>query len=332
VKRNVEWNGYSHKFAGNTFKNVLEEKKGSSAEVNLLLASMLEKADIDISPVLISTRDHGFVRETVPVSSQFNYVICMARLGDRFVLLDATDPLLATGVLPERCLNGRGLVIDESGFNWVSLTPKTRSRNMYNADLVMSPEGELSGKLKFERTGYFARESRGKYLEKGEGQYIKDAIANRSWTVAKSEFINAKDVSENFKEIHEVTITDHLTGGSNVIYLNPFLDMQEKENPFKSPTRQYPVDFGSPLEKIYMCKIAIPEGFVVDEMPQSNVFKLGENAKYTYNIAQSGNMLNLTSHLIMYGSLFLQEEYTQLREFYDIVVAKQAEQIVLKKK
>jgi hypothetical protein len=196
----------------------------------------------------------------------------------------------------------------------------------------LSPEGELAGKLKFERTGYFARESREKYLAKGEGEYVKDAMANRSWTVAKSEFVNAKDVSENFKEIHEVTINDHLSGGSNVLYLNPFLDMQEKENPFKSPTRQYPVDFGSPIEKLYMCKIAIPEGYVIDEMPKSKVLKLGDNAaKYTYSIAQSGNMLNLTSHLIMNSSLFLQEEYTQLREFYDIVVAKQAEQVVLKK-
>jgi hypothetical protein len=31
-------------------------------------------------------------------------------------------------------------------------------------------------------------------------------------------------------------------------------------------------------------------------------------------------------------SLFMQEEYPDLREFYSLVVAKQAEQIVLKKK
>jgi hypothetical protein len=31
-------------------------------------------------------------------------------------------------------------------------------------------------------------------------------------------------------------------------------------------------------------------------------------------------------------SLFVQDEYVNLREFYNLVVAKQAEQIVLKKK
>ncbi|HTF21343.1 MAG TPA: transglutaminase domain-containing protein [Chryseolinea sp.] len=332
VKKNVEWNGRSLKYTENSLKSVLEDRKGSSAEVNLLLASMIDKAGFDVSPVLISTRDHGFVRETTPVSSQFNYVICGTQVGDKFVLLDATDPLLATGVLPERCLNGQGLVITKTAHRWVPLTPKMRSRNMYNADLVLNPQGELTGKLKFERSGYFALECRKNYLSKGEGEYMKGVVANRSWTVAKSEFMNTKDVSENFKEIHQVTITDHLSGASEVIYLNPFLDLQEKENPFKSPTREYPVDFGSPMEKLYMCKIAIPEGFVVDEIPQPKILKLGDNAaKYTYSVVQSGNMLNLTSHLVMNNSLFPQTEYSTLREFYDLVVAKQAEQIVLKK-
>ena len=40
----------------------------------------------------------------------------------------------------------------------------------------------------------------------------------------------------------------------------------------------------------------------------------------------------LTSNLQINNSLFSQEEYPSLRLFYDQVVAKQSEQIVLKKK
>lgn len=333
VKHNVEWNGRSLKYTDNSLKAVLDEKKGSSAEINLLLASMLEKAGFDVSPVLISTRDHGFVREATAVSSQFNYVICLVRLDGSSLLLDATDPLLGTGVLPQRCLNGRGFVVSEKGFSWVTLTPKMRSRNMYNADLVLSPEGELTGKLSLEHTGYFARESREKYLSKGEGEYMKGIVANRPWTVEKSEFVNTKDVSQNFKEVHNVKIAEHISSAGDVIYLNPFLDLREMENPFKSETRQYPVDFGSPMEKLYMCKITIPDGFKVEELPQTKIMKLGENAvKYTYSLTQSGNTLQFTSHFLLNNSLFVQTDYTHLREFYDLVVAKQAEQIVLKKK
>jgi transglutaminase-like putative cysteine protease len=333
VKQNVEWNGQSLKYTGKSLKAVLDEKKGSSAEVNLLLASMLDKAGFDVSGVLLSTRDHGFVRETTPVSTQFNYTVCLVRLGEKFLLLDATDPFLATGVLPERCLNGRGLVISKTAHSWVSLIPTTRSRNVYNAEMTLDKEGDLVGKLKLDRTGYFASASRKNYISKGEAEYIKDLSANGSWNLEKSEFVHAKDVSETFKELHEVKITDHITGSTDVIYLNPFLALQEKENPFKSPTRQYPVDFGSPMEKLYMCRFTIPDGFDVEELPKPLLLKLGENAgKYTYNITRSGNTLNLLSQLVINNSLFTQEEYADLREFYNVIVAKQAEQIVLKKK
>ena len=59
----LSWNGSSVRFTDTPFKKVLEDKKGSSSEINLLLASMLEKLDFNVNAVLVSTRDHGFVRQ-----------------------------------------------------------------------------------------------------------------------------------------------------------------------------------------------------------------------------------------------------------------------------
>ena len=82
-----------------------------------------------------------------------------------------------------------------------------------------------------------------------------------------------------------------------------------------------------------MCKITIPEGYTVDELPQSKVLMLPGNAgKYVYNVANTGNSITLLSNFQINKSLFLQTEYPNLREFYNQVIAKQAEQIVLKKK
>ncbi len=294
---------------------------------------MLEKAGFNVAPVLISTRDHGFIREAIPVSSQFNYVLCMVTLGDKMILLDATDKLLTTGVLPERCLNGKGFVVSDKGFKWIPLKSSVKSRTLYSADLALSPEGELKGKLQIDRSGYFAQRDRKKYITKGEGDYVKDFIAGRPWTVAKSQFVNTREISEAFKEIHEVVINDHIVASESILYINPFVEMQETENPFKSEKREYPVDFGSPHETIYMCKIQIPPGYIIDEIPQSQILKLPDNAaKYTYSITQMGSTLSFTSNLQINNSLFTQEEYPNLREFYNQIVAKQAEQIVLKKK
>src|SRR5690606_5857760 len=112
-----------------------------------------------------------------------------------------------------------------------------------------------------------------------------------------------------------------------------FIESQLVENPFKSETRLYPVDYGSPQEKTYMCKITIPENYEIDELPVSKVIALpGNAAHFLYNVSQLENTINITSSFQINKALFMQNEYAFIREFYNQVVAKQAEQIVLKKK
>ena len=50
VKQNVSWNETSRRSVDGSLKKVLDERKGTSAEINFLVASMLEKADIVVTP------------------------------------------------------------------------------------------------------------------------------------------------------------------------------------------------------------------------------------------------------------------------------------------
>lgn len=333
VKQNIAWDETSRKSPDKTLRKVLDDKKGNSAEVNLLLASMLEKANITVHPVLISTRDHGFVRETVPVTTQFNYVVCLVQIGDKQIFLDATDKLLPIGIIPARCLNGSGLVISKEGPRWVKLVTPLKTKSLLSANLAIEPDGVLRGKLALDRSGYSAHQSRKNYFSKAESDYVKDFIGSHAWEITKSEFKNVKELNESFKETYDVVINDHVTASGDMIYLNPFVSMQEVENPFKSEKREYPVDFGSAQERMYLGKITIPPGYTVDELPKPQIFILPENAaKYAFNATVLGDIINITSHLQINKSLFIQDEYPHLREFYTRIVAKQAEQIVLKKK
>jgi hypothetical protein len=333
VRQNVLWDGSYRKYPENSAKKTLEAKKGSSAEVNFLLACLLEKAEFNVSPVLLSTRDHGFVRETTPISSQFNDVVCLARVGDKSVLLDATDKFLPLGMIPEECLNGRGFVVSNEGFKWISLQPTTKTRTIFSTDLTLAESGELKGSLKIDKSGYSSVKARKSYVTKGEKDYLSSLSEGRSWIVSKSEFKDANEPQQPFKEAHEIIISEHITEAGNMIYLSPFILAKAEENPFKQETRNYPVDFGHSFDQMYLAKITIPDGYVIDELPKAKLFALPENAaKYSYNVSQTGNTLNITSSLNINKSLFTQLEYPNLREFYNLMVAKQAEQIVLKKK
>jgi hypothetical protein len=333
VRQNVLWNGEDRKYPNDSPKKIIEDKKGNSSDINILLCSMLEKAEINVRPVLLSTRDHGFVRESFPVSTQFNYVVSCVKLGDKNILLDATQKLLPIGMLPEKCLNGSGLVVSADSFEWIDLQPTIRSKESYNFDLTLTDAGELKGSLKLENTGYNASDARKKYFEKDEKGYVRGLNRGRSWSIEKSEFVNLKDFQLPFQERHDLTISEHLTEAGNTIYLSPFMVSNWNENPFRQEKRIYPVDFGHPFDEIYIAKITIPENYVIDELPKSKAMMLPEKAaRYSYNIAQSGNTITIGSTLSINKSLFLQAEYPNLREFYNQMIAKQSEQIVLKRK
>jgi transglutaminase-like putative cysteine protease len=332
VKENIEWNGVRDLLADPPRK-VFDQKKGTSSDINIILASMLEKADIPVEMVLLSTRDHGFVRREYPMRRQFNYSVCRAKLGDKYIFLDATERLLPMGVLPDRCLNGEGLVISATAHGWVKLESKAKARTVVSGDFILKDDGELKGKLKFTRDGYDAFKMRKTYQTKGEQQYLKDILGEKVWQVEKTEFQKVSDVAQAVEEIHEVTIGSHASVAGDVIYINPFVTQRMEENPFRSEKREYPVDFGSAVEETYLMKLTLPAGYAVDEMPKTKLIALPGNAgKFTYSCAQTGESLTVVSSLLINKNLFTQEEYPHLREFYDQVVAKQAEQIVLKKK
>jgi hypothetical protein len=332
VKSNVAWNKLIDKIPDHPFKKVLDEKKGSSSEINLLLVSMLQKSGLNASPVLISTRQHGMIRPFVPMFSQFNDVICLVKIGDKNILMDGTDKDLSMSALPERCLNGEGLVVSMDEMEWVPLV-SMRSRIVVNVDYKVDDAGELIGKMNITRDGLEGSSMRKSFTELGEEKYIKELLSQKSWGVSNSKFDNIADANSSSKESHDVTISDHTQVAGSVIYLNPYLIGKMEENKFKSEERKYPVDFSTPFDKIYMAKIQIPDGFVVEELPKPQILKLPENGgRFVYNATPLGNTINFVSQFIINKSVFMVEEYPSLREFYSLVVAKQAEQIVIKKK
>jgi hypothetical protein len=332
VKDNLEWDG-DKDYLSAPPRKVFDGKKGSAGDINIILASMLEKVDIDVDMVILSTRDHGFVRKEYPMSKQFNYAVCLARIGDKEILMDATEKLLPMGVLPERCLNGEGLVISKTKHGWIKLGSKMKARTVVSGDFVLDAQGELKGNLTFTRDGYDAHNMRKEYQSKGESEYLKEFLSTKSWQVDKSNFENIKTIDQSAKQTHSLVISQHVSVAGDVMYISPFVSSQIDENPFKLENREYPVDYGTNQDKTYLCKFTLPEGFVVEEMPQPKVFALpGGAAKYSYSCSIIGNTLSIVSSFQINKSLFLQNEYPDLREFYNQVVAKQAEQIVLKKK
>lgn len=332
VKKSIEWDGRYRMFSDGNFKKTLEERKGSSADINLLLVSMLQKVNIQSDPVVLSTRDHGLIREQFPLSSQFNYVIASAVVNGKIILLDATDRSLPGSLLPKRCLNGSGLVISENNSKWVDLSPVVKTRSVVDAEFTISEEGKLSGQTRLTKDGYDGHELRRSLYEQGQEKFFEKFADENGWTLHSGEIENRENHNEPVKLKCDFSRKEELDITADVIYVDLFMDNNLKSNPFKLEERKYPVDFGNPFENTVIAQFKVPDNYIVEEIPSPVALALPNGGgRYVYNLNNSNGVLRLTSQLLINKSMFNQVEYPVLREFYAKMIAKQQEQIVLRK-
>lgn len=86
------------------------------------------------------------------------------------------------------------------------------------------------------------------------------------------------------------------------------------------------------MEEQYTFSLNLPEGYSVEELPESvRVVLPNQGAAFTFQTRVAGPMLQVVSTLQINQTIFSPEAYPQLREFFDLVVSKHAEQIVLSK-
>lgn len=113
IKGWYRWNEMYGWHSALEIKKAFESKTENVSDINLSLIAALKYADIPVALMLLSTRRNGMPTELYPVLSEFNYVIAKVSIPDKICLLDATDPYLSFGLIPIRCLNGKGRVFGE---------------------------------------------------------------------------------------------------------------------------------------------------------------------------------------------------------------------------
>lgn len=316
-----------------TLRSVTKAKKGNVAEINLLLVAMLRYANITANPVILSTRSHGATFAVYPVLSQYNYVVADVMADNNLLLLDASEPRMGFGHLPLRCYNGSGREISEDA-QVVDLNSDYIHESEYTSVFLINDEkGNLSGSLQ-QTPGYYTSNSvRNSIKEKGKDQMLKDIQKEFTSEVEVSNLtVDSLDLPDSHVNLKfDFTINNDKAA---ILYLNPTLSEGYKENPFKAAERLYPVEMPYTIDKSYTLQMELPEGYVVDELPKSMVVKLNDQGDgvFEYRISQSGNNISFRSRIQLNRTVFQPEEYEMLREFFNLIVKKHAEQIVFKKK
>ncbi len=332
VQKVMKWDGSNSCYTSKNLKKTYADKTGNSADINLLLTVMLNKAGISANPVILSTRQNGMISFAHASISDCNYVIVKAVVDGKPFLLDATEPSLQAGYIPFRCLNGEGQLITTDGAEPVPLQ-NTRSVEITKVDLEIVG-GKVSGTLNNQLTGLNAYDFREAVKLAGGKQEFFNKLKNSSSDIDYSTYayVNLDSLELPIIQEYKISLKEGQEAGSDIVYIDPIVIGRVRSNPFNSPQREYPVEFGVPSYDIFTIQFKIPEGYKVDELPKNLSMTTEDNgAKFVYQVVQAQNKIVVSLRISIDKTTFLPSEYQGLKEFYNAIVNKEAEQIILKK-
>jgi hypothetical protein len=333
--KKIKWDKSKSIWPSNSsLSSAFKKNAGNVADINLILVLLLRKLDIDADPVVLSSRDNGLLPLFSVSMRKLNYVIARAKIGENIYVMDATDENLPFGMLPKRALNGRGLVVKRDQLDWVDLVPTSKDKivSIFNGDL--KADGTIKGEWMKSYFAYGALDMRNEYKSfNSEDEYLKFVEGeNHGLSIDKYSNANLDSLSKPFSETYSVMLKNRVTKANNQLFLEPLLFGKWAENPFKLEQRKYPVDFTTPIDRTQILHLTIPEGYIVEKLPESVKMVLPENtASFQMQFTTDERGVHVLYKLNFAKPMFLQLEYSDLKFFVDQLVKKHAEMIVIKK-
>ncbi len=334
IKSQIKWNKSYGLFTDNGVKKALEQRSGNTADINLALISALQAANIDASPVILSTRDNGMPALFRPTITDYNYVVAHIELDSIEYLLDASDAHAPFGNLPLRCINYQGNLLKKTGYKWVKLESLLSSRVSYDFTGELSEDGTLRGTLNSMRNGYSATNRREEIFSHNSLEEYKEKVYEETvnYRINNHEIHNLGDPSQMLTETQEIEFKNFANINGGDLKFIPFITGKTTKNPFNLDERSYPVDLGSNLEESFILNIKLPTSYTIKNKPKNiNMALADKSARYLYIIKESEGTLIVQIQSLINKPIFLPDEYLDLKEFFSHIIQSQSLDITVGK-
>lgn len=332
VRNKIKWNRKNGKYTDLGVRKAYKENIGNVADINLMLTAMLRYAGVNANPVILSTRRHGI--SMFPTLNGFNYVIVAIEVDEAVILLDATNYYGEPNILPMRALNWTGRLIRKDGsWNQLNLFPEETAVQATSMNVKLSENGDIEGKQRTQYTSHNAMLFRQAYTSAEEEEFL-ETLENNIGDIEIDEYEvkNTKNIGKPIIESYAFVKESQAEVIGDKLYFSPLFFFAKTENAFKSESRVYPVDFSYPWKRKVMINIALPEGYVVESLPEPTAVKLPDNlGMYSFNISKTPVGLSVVIQRQINTSIVTPDKYGALREFYKMLVKKETEKVVLKK-
>ena len=310
LRKNHSWNNYYSQTSSQSMENLDKNKRGNSADLNLLLNQLLKSKKIHAQLVLVSLRDNGRVKKVFPFSNQFNTYINLITLNSgETILVDALYPDEKDyKFIPLNNFNQWGLILSRGKETFVNMNPVLSE--YHSLQNYTFKDGKFLLTQNDKRNGYFK-------------ENIKDLLGIQPYNLQENSldiFVNelrrdSRESDDNFEM--ERIISESVAPGSFMNIENPLRSVISQFQ-LKEQTRERALEFNFPFYYKTDVVIEIPDGFKV-EIPQNfNVHNQTPTKDLVYFQSAEIKDGKLVMHIEFYlGKAVYDQNYAQIKAFFD---------------
>jgi Domain of Unknown Function with PDB structure (DUF3857) len=318
-------------------EDVWNEKSGSGEEIALLYLALLKAAGLKAYPMIVVNRDRGIFNADYLYFSQFDDVVLVLSADGKEVVLDPAEKMCPFQMVSWKHSGAGGIRETANGVGpWATpLLPYSANAVVRRAELTVSPDGSVTGKLQFSMSGQEALRWRQESLRMDEDA-VKKSFDEWLRTQVPSgveahltHFAKLDDTSADLGAFATVSGVPGTATSKRLLLPASFFAHSEDQGFIAQPDRQLPVDMHYAAVYKDGVLMHLPAGLTIESAPPTTAVPWTGYAVFQIKSTPNGNDLTVTRTLARAFTLLQPDEYSPMRDFYQKVNEADQQQIVL---
>ena len=331
--------------------DVFAKNYGDCKDKANLMRAMLKSLGIESYPVIIYSGDPHRVQPEWPSPQQFNHCIIAVKVADatdaatvikhptlgRLLIFDPTDDDTPVGDLPDHEQGSYALVAAGEAGDLVKMpvTPPEANRMERTIEAMLGVDGTLVATVNERSYGQAAVEERRLFKRAARPQYQKYIERWITQTapaanVLKAEPADSSQTGQFALDVEFKSIGYAKSMRGNLLVFKPAIVSRRSSSFLTAAKRTHPVVLEAEAYKETV-KIKLPEGFVVDEMPEpAELNQPFGNYAVTYEVKDGYLIFKRT--LVLKPSVIPVEQYAAVRNFFGMILGAEQAPVVLARK
>jgi hypothetical protein len=329
----------------NSPSDTLKRGMGTSADVDLLFASLATAAGFDARIVLAPNRGDIFFDneiQAIPNSYFLNPSNIGVNVDGKWKFFNPGYSYLPFGMLHWTEEGEMALITDPKTPVWVDtpLSPPEKSQVKRTAKLKLSDDGTLEGDITIEYTGHLAVERKHDHDDESETQReesLKEELKGQM-SAAEISDIKIENVTDHVKPLvysFHVRFPNYAQRTGKRLFLQPAFFQHGVAVEFATTDRKYPIYFHYPWSEKDEVDIELPAGFALDNADAPAPLSSLPITEYKPSLAVStdGKWLSFKRSFFFGGGtyiLFPPTSYGQLKNYFDALYKADNHSLALK--